>query len=59
MEVIELKPSNHISFKVPSALTAKFTIGNLTLRTVCIYIINLHPMAFSANHKAFMIDAFQ
>jgi hypothetical protein len=59
MEVVEIKPNNQLIFKIPNGLTTKFRIGNLTLRSVCIYIVTLHPHIISFNTKYTIIDAFQ
>ena len=59
MEIVEIKPNNHINFRIPNCLHQKFVISNLTLRSVCVYILALHPEAVTVEPEAQMIDAFQ
>lgn len=59
MEILEIKPSTRVVFKIPTSLEQKFVIGNLTLRAVCIYVVSLHPEFMTVTPAACIIDAFQ
>ena len=53
MEIIEVQPSK-LGFKVPTQQLQRFTITNLTLRSVCICIVSAQPL-FTSIHPSSLL----
>ena len=58
MEIVEVQPTK-LNFKVPNQQVQTFAITNLTLRSVCVYVLSAEPRFISIDPGSLVLEPFQ